>query len=410
MTRVLVHVWLDGRDVKAANLYTAFRRGRLTSVFGYEPDYLAGAGAYALDPSLPLTPGSWPSPGTLPRALLDAAPDRWGRGLIAKREAAAAREAGRAPRTLDDSDFLLGAADATRQGALRFALTPGGAFQHPEPQVPRLVELPGLLRAADLAARDGAESEAAAKALLGAGTGSLGGARPKAAVRDGSRLLIAKFPHAADHWDVMAWEVVALDLARSAGIATPDTRLVDVGGASVLLSTRFDRLGAARLGYISALTVAAADDAAQTDYLRLAQALATVSAEPSRDLADLWRRIALSVALHNTDDHLRNMGLLHVRGGWRLAPAFDLNPDPAGGTARATPLGGAATTADTAAALVEHAGEFGLSAGEARRQTAQVATAVAGWERAATARGLDRPARERFRPVFEAGVAALNGA
>ncbi|MDR0591922.1 MAG: HipA domain-containing protein [Bifidobacteriaceae bacterium] len=144
-----------------------------------------------------------------------------------------------------------------------------------------------------------------------------GAPRPKAAVRDGGRLALAKFPHRADRWDVMAWEATALDLARAAGLSVPGTRLTRVGARSVLLSQRFDRDGGARLGHISALALVPADDAAQADYLDVAQALARLSAHPSGDLAELWRRVAFNIAVHNTDDHLRNLGLLRAAGGCR---------------------------------------------------------------------------------------------
>ncbi|MDR1427215.1 MAG: type II toxin-antitoxin system HipA family toxin [Bifidobacteriaceae bacterium] len=404
-----IHVYLSGlgRDAKVANLYTMTRRGRLTSIFAYDPGYLAADGAYPVDPALPLAAGSWPAPGTLPRAVLDSAPDRWGRMLVSKREAAAAREAGRAPRRLDEVDFLLGASDETRQGALRFALEEGGAYQHPSSAVPKVLALPMLLRAADQAVLDGTEAEVAIEALLSAGSASLGGARPKAAVRDGGRLHIAKFPHAQDRWDVMAWEAVALELARAARIPASANRLVDAGGRRVLLVERFDRRGPERLGYISALTLVGLDGSVQVDYLDVAQALSRVSAEPSRDLADLWCRIALSVAVHNTDDHLRNLGLLRARGGWRLAPAFDINPDPALGSARVTAIGGACGTEDSAQALAFHAAAFGLSAAQARAEARRISGAVSRWGRVAAERGLGKAARGRFAPVFEAGAAAL---
>ncbi|MDR1187415.1 MAG: type II toxin-antitoxin system HipA family toxin [Bifidobacteriaceae bacterium] len=412
MTQIQVHLAdLPGgagrRDMRVGTIYANTRRGRLTSVFSYDPAYVVESGAYAIDPAIPLGAGSWPSRGSLPQAVLDAAPDRWGRMLVAKREAALARESGRAPRSLNDADFLLGVADLTRQGALRFALTPGGEFHHPVPEVPKLVELPALLQAADEAARDGDETGEAVRTLLDAGSASLGGARPKAAVRDGERLTIAKFPHAGDRWDVMAWEAVALGLARAAGIAVAATRLVQVAGRAVLLSERFDRRGASRVGYISALTATGLNGAAQADYLDVVNALAQVSADPSRDLADLWRRIALSVAIHNTDDHLRNLGLLRVRGGWRLSPAFDLNPNPVGATARVTPLGGATGADDTAATLLAYAEAFGLTAGQARQEAARVACAVSRWSSLAEGAGVSKPEQERFRGVFESGTAAL---
>jgi serine/threonine-protein kinase HipA len=255
----------------------------------------------------------------------------------------------------------------------------------------------------------GAEADNAVKTLLNAGSASLGGARPKAAVREASHLFIAKFPHASDRWDVMAWEAVALDLAREAGVAVPDTRLTGIGGASVLLSRRFDRDGARRIPYVSARTLIGADDAGQADYLDVAQALARVSADPSLDLADLWRRIAVSVAIHNTDDHLRNLGLVRAGGGWRLAPAFDLNPDPSGPAVRVTSLAGAVGARDTAAALAAHAGTFGLSDAEARAEAKVVASAVANWREVAKRRGLDKAACQQFAPVFAGGIGALMG-
>lgn len=47
-------------------------------------------------------------------------------------------------------------------------------------------------------------------------------------------------------------------------------------------------------------------------------------------LGSFRSRIVFSIAIHNTDDHLRNHGFLLTREGWRLSPAFDLNPDPHG--------------------------------------------------------------------------------
>lgn len=92
--------------------------------------------------------------------------------------------------------------------------------------VPRLISLPELLRASDELASD-EDPARAVKQLLDTGTTGLGGARPKASVRlDDGSLAIAKFPHASDEWDVMAWEATALDLLAAAGIRTPERRLM----------------------------------------------------------------------------------------------------------------------------------------------------------------------------------------
>jgi serine/threonine-protein kinase HipA len=211
-----VHVELDGTTVLAGRAQFHRSRGRLSSTtFQYDPTYFQHVAAYPLDPALPLVSGTLQTPG-LPGAFADSAPDRWGRNLIAKRERALARRESRRPQDFDDADFLAGVSDATRQGAIRFRA--GSRVDDPGHDVPRLIHLPELLHAADVAARGrGADELDAVKTLLAAGTGSLGGARPKAAVlgTDGHQL-IAKFPHHDDDWDVMAWEATALELAGTA--------------------------------------------------------------------------------------------------------------------------------------------------------------------------------------------------
>jgi serine/threonine-protein kinase HipA len=233
MSRVFTYLELDGRTRVLGDAYFNFRRGRLTATFSYDHDYLELDDAYAIDPALRLSAGPWPLPHGLPGAFSDAAPDRWGRNLIAKRLRAQACVEGRPVPALDDRDYLLGVSDETRQGALRFKTDVEGEFQHPAPDVPKLIALPALLHAADAVARDEPDNLEAIKTLLDAGTGSLGGARPKASVRDGDRLLIAKFPHHADEWNVMAWEKTALDLAEAAGITVPSRQLVGIEGIPV---------------------------------------------------------------------------------------------------------------------------------------------------------------------------------
>jgi serine/threonine-protein kinase HipA len=217
---VEVHVVIDHDTVIVGRAQFQHRRGRLTSTtFQYDQSFLADPSGYEIDPTLRLVSGTQYVEG-LPGAFGDAAPDRWGRNLIDKRERGLARTGARATRTLDDADYLLGVSDATRQGALRFRVDAASPFLDPRDSVPRLVQLPKLLHDADVVG-DGSESDSlpAVKALLDAGTGSLGGARPKASVLgDEGQQLIAKFPHHSDSWDVMLWEAVALDLASSAGI------------------------------------------------------------------------------------------------------------------------------------------------------------------------------------------------
>ena len=334
----------------------------------------------------------------LPGAFQDCSPDRWGRTLITKGRRGSALADGRTMEALTDVDFLVGVSDLTRQGALRFRAEHSGPFLGEGAEVPRLLDLPALLRAADAASRD--DDFAAIKQLLAAGTGSLGGARPKASVRDGERLLIAKFPHPHDDWDVMAWEKTALDLADAAGIAVPPSQLVRIEGRSVLLLERFDRRALTRVPYLSAMTLLGAQDNDSHDYLEVAEALPEVSAATTADLNELWRRTAFSILVNNIDDHLRNHGFLHVKGGWRLSPAFDMNPHPDAATARQTGVAGAHHREEALGALLDSASAFDLTLASGQSVLAEVASAVSTWQQVAGRNGIGSKELDLFTGAF----------
>lgn len=398
-TRLHVSIDLGGRAHPVGVAHVNERRGVPSVVFEYEPDYARDPRAYALSPDLDLSSGRH-SVTSLPGSFADSAPDRWGRNLIAKRHRASARAEGRSP-GIRETDYLIGVSDVTRQGALRFALSGDGPFLGQESDIPKLVELPRLLHAADDVATDGEDDLAAVKLLLDAGTGSLGGARPKASVRDGERLLIAKFPHPGDEWDVMAWEMTALDLAERSGISVPERRLIDLAGRHVLLLDRFDRHEGERVGYISAMTLLQRRDGERADYLEIAEALAEHGSSVSDDLAELWRRIAFSVVINNVDDHLRNHGFLRQGSGWRLAPAFDLNPEPAQGAGRATSIGFVETAVEAQGALMASAADFGLSDDRAHAIWTDVLAGTSAWRQVATVHGISDSACDRFAPVMD---------
>lgn len=399
---------LGSGTVDAGTAYVT-RRGRsLTTAFEYRREYLALPGAYALDPALELFTGQQVASG-LPGAFTDCAPDRWGRNLIIKR-IRASEGATATPRSIDDIDYLLGVSDLTRQGALRFRLPDSDTWLADDTHVPKLIDLPRLLRASD-AVVDDTGALADIKVLLDAGTGTLGGARPKASVLDSDGSLhIAKFPQHSDAWDVMAWEKTALDLADAAGIATPARRFTRIDGRGVLLLARFDRTERARVGYISAMTLLRATDGQDSDYADLAEEITTVSAATSEDLRELWRRAAFSVAIHNTDDHLRNHGLLRDGAGWRLSPMFDVNPNPDIGEARTTGIGGAYARADELDGLLAAAAGFRLTGAQARTVLAEVFAATEDWRAAAARNGIPERQMARFEGSFEGlrpAVAAL---
>jgi serine/threonine-protein kinase HipA len=386
-------------------MYPHRRRGIESASFVYNDRYLADPDAYALDPGLPLVTGALQTPvgRALFGAFADSTPDRWGRTLIQRAERARAKAAATAPRSMSEVDLLLGVRDDLRQGALRFRLNGQGSFPATENSgAPALTDLPALLDIAARAERDTADYEDL-KRLLRAGS-SLGGARPKAHVLDAAgRVAIAKFPSdSSDTWNVMAWEKVALDLARDAGVGVPDSQLIRIGDRNVLVIDRFDRRGTARIGYGSAMTMLEASDGDQRSYLEIAEVIEQRSTAVAAELRQLWRRIAFSILISNTDDHLRNHGFLHERGdSWMLSPAFDLNPNPQPGS---KDLSTAIDYTDTRAsvdALMSVAAYFRLEASDALEILAEVTRAVTGWRTVAKSHGLLQQDLDAMEPAFE---------
>jgi serine/threonine-protein kinase HipA len=198
---VLVYADLSGVPIKVGRLWSRVRKGRENATFEYDDQWLQHPERFALEPSLALGAGPQhiPSGRALFGALGDSAPDRWGRLLMRRAERMHAAHEGRGVRTLFEVDYLLLVDDEARQGAVRFAEEVGGPFlaTTAAQRIPPLVELPRLLHAAERVIGD-TESEDDLRLLLAPGS-SLGGARPKATVRDrDGTLAIAKFPQQDD--------------------------------------------------------------------------------------------------------------------------------------------------------------------------------------------------------------------
>ncbi len=410
---VEVVVSIAREDVLAGRLWAHRSRGRESATFSYEESYLARRGAYEIDPRLPLLGGPQQTAQgqAIFAAFSDCAPDRWGRPLIQRSERRRAEAKGRSERSIGEIDFLLGVRDDLRQGALRFRDPDSGIYLAVEPEgVPDLVELPRLLNVAERLERDEVD-EPELEALLHAGS-SLGGARPKAHVRAPSgRIAIAKFPsEAKDEWDVVAWESVALTIAAEAGIDVPEFSLHRIDGRSVLIVDRFDRAGDVRIGYISAMTMLEASDGDQGSYLEIADAIERQSPNAATDLVELWRRIAFSILISNTDDHLRNHGFLRASSaGWSLSPAFDINPDPVTGPRY---LATAIDFDDPTASiqnLLQVAPHFRLEETEAMTILKAVEGARVRWRLTAAAAGIGSEEIARMTPAFEHGQVEAAG-
>jgi len=407
---VLVYVELQGTPCLVGRLWARLRKERESATFEYDKSWLAHAERFSLEPALKLGPGPFHTPSDKPLfgAIGDSAPDRWGRILMRRAERRRAERAGQAPRTLREIDYLLTVDDEARQGALRFSEREGGPFladhlaDRAPTKIPPLLELPRLLSATEHVLDD-KDSDEDLRLLLAPGS-SLGGARPKASVRDRDRhLAIAKFPNKGDEVNAVLWEAVALTLAAKAGIAVPAWRLEPVAGKPVLLLRRFDREPGVRIPFVSAMSMLDARDNEARSYLEFVDILRRHGAAPKEDMRALWRRIVFNVLISNTDDHLRNHGFLwDGPAGWRLSPAYDLNPMPT--DIRPRVLTTAIDFDDATASLklaLDVAGYFELTAGEAGQIAAEVGKAVATWRKVAARLGLTAAEIDRMASAFE---------
>lgn len=388
----LVYLDFAGAAHLVGRLWSHARRGRESATFEYSRSWLSNRNRFSLEPALHHSASDRLTVGSIG----DSAPDRWGRGLM--------RGADRSRNTLREIDYLLMVDDETRQGALRFARQEGGPFLADDgaKKIPPLIELPKLLRAADRVSND-TDTEDDLRLLLAPGS-SLGGARPKASVRDrDGQLAIAKFPNRNDEIDVMRWEAVALTLAAIAKLQTPSWRLESVARRPVLILRRFDRDGAARRPYLSAMSMIGARDNEQRSYMEFVDALRRHGATAKRDIRELWRRIVFNILIANTDDHLRNHGFLyHGIDGWTLAPAFDMNPVPA--DMRPRILSTAINMEDSTGSIelaYEVAAYFETGPAEARKIVREVAKAVANWRKIAVEFGVAKREIDRMATAFE---------
>jgi len=405
MTDVEVHIDLEGQVRPLGTLHRqASRRGE-TVTFEYDKTWLGDANRFSIEPALTLTAGAFPPQAGQPifGSIGDSAPDTWGRRLMQRAERRLAEREGRQVRTLGELHYLLGVADETRLGALRFRWRGEEIFQSPvRDGVPALIELGRLLQITERIERD-EETDDDLQLIFAPGS-SLGGARPKASVIDQhGHLSIAKFPKESDDYSIETWEEIALRLAERAGIQTPEHALLQVAGKQVLLSRRFDRDNGWRIPFLSAMSMTGARDGERGSYPELVDALTAHGAQAKEDALQLYRRVVFNVLVSNVDDHLRNHGFLWSgQGGWILSPAYDLNPTPVDVKARIL-----TTNIDldegtcSVELLQETAGYFGLGDRQSCTIIREVAEVTRTWQAVATEVGARRAEITRMASAFE---------
>lgn len=404
-----VFVHLPGeQEAVPAGVLTLTEEGRetLASRFVYGRNYLTRHGRIPVDPkSLALDSNArraeiTPANGlALFGALRDATPDLWGRRVIENKLRAP-------PDSLPESVYLDHAGD-NRAGALDVRVA------RDSPSAPGVLpgsfDLEHLVQAADRIAEG--EPVPTHLEMIFLGAPSLGGARPKAALRDDGRQWVAKFPARQDGFNVPMIERASLELARQAGIQVPRTRHIRLGdGRDVMLIERFDRgeeaAGYPRTHMVSALTMLGLHEhdrsAGYADLCRVIEQFG-VSGHVQADRTELYRRMVFNILVTNDDDHLRNHAFLYdaTGGGWRLSPLYDVVPRPMLGTDRYLAIGvgaqGRLATLDNALSQCE---QFGLSKPEAAAIIDSVVTAARPWRNAFESLGVPAQECDRVAPAF----------
>ncbi len=390
---------------------------RQRAAFEYSESWLRDSDRFAIGPSLPLVTGPQFHPkskdgSVFHAAIADTEPDGWARRVILRDHAKRrqqARAAGESPpaAVLNDMDFLLAVDDASRVGALRFRDEQGIFCRATEPgrrTAPPLVEL-GHLLAATRAVESESETAADLAYLRGNGT-SLGGMRPKCTVvDDDGSLSIGKFPSVKDERAVTHGEVLAMTLAKVAGMRVAEARLIESAGLPVALIRRFDRTReGGRLMYVSAATLLGADitSGREHHYTEIVDAIRRHGAAVQADIEELWRRIAFSILITNVDDHLHNHGFLHLHHGqWQLAPAFDLNPFPERLRELKTWISEETGPEASVDALMSVIAYFRLPLPKAKTILREVESAVSRWREVGRGLGMDKRMLEAFVEAFE---------
>ena len=409
-TQFAVCIGKEGLPV--GNLAYVREGAREYSAFAYGQDWLRHPARFAVSPDLALGPGHQVRKRVSKEdscfflAMADTEPDAWGRRVIA-RAYAKERKANPTLKALTELDYLCGVDDFSRVGALRlrddqgtFLRTAGQGRQ----TAPPLLELERIYEASRAVERS-QESAEDLRYLLGKGT-SLGGMRPKCTVLDDDgTLALGKFPSVNDERSVTRGEVLALRLARQAGIETPNARIVMVRGAPVAVISRFDRTAEqGRIAYLSAASLLQASRNEEHSYTEVVDAMSMACAEIKADARQLWRRLVFNHLITNVDDHLQNLGFLYAGNAlWRLAPAFDINPFPDKDRESKTWLSedtGPITDVDT---LLGKAGYFHLSDSEAIVVLGEVHGAIRRWRSLAMSVevGLTPTEIEDFAPAFD---------
>lgn len=390
--------WLNAPTLVGELGYESLR-GSDNYAFKFDDNWLRQYGSLYLSADINNYPGQqYTQPGRdIFGCFSDALPDRWGRLLLNRREQILATEEKRPVRKLSSFDYLIGIDDFSRMGGFRFKTNPDGEFINCDShlRIPPLTDLRSLVAASMEIEKSEEQNRLPEKKwiqqLVHPGS-SLGGARPKAGVRDADGCLyVAKFPSRNDDYDVSLWEHLSHLLAKKAGVIAAETSVIPTGDKyHALLSKRFDRMAdGRRIHFASAMTLLGLSDGsnAQTGngYLDIVDFILQSCCQVEDNLRQLYRRVAFNIAIGNTDDHFRNHGFLLTPWGWTLSPAYDMNPTT---NEYQSLLITSSTNKADLNLLLEASEEYMISKEEATKIVQNVTDAVKGWRRMAASIGI----------------------
>lgn len=382
-------------------------RGSDSYAFKFDDNWLRQYGGLFLSADINNYPGlQYTQPGRdIFGCFSDALPDRWGRLLMNRREQIMATEEQRPVRKLSSFDYLIGIDDFSRMGGFRFKTDQNGEFINCDShlRIPPLTDLRSLVAASMEIEKSEEQNHLPEKKwiqqLVHPGS-SLGGARPKAGVRDlEGCLYIAKFPSRNDEYDVSLWEHLSHLLAKKAGVIAAETSIIPTDDKyHALLSKRFDRTAdGRRIHFASAMTLLGLTDGsdAQTGngYLDIVDFILQNCCKVEENLRQLYRRVAFNIAIGNTDDHFRNHGFLLTPRGWTLSPAYDMNPTT---NEYQSLLITSSTNKADLNTLLEASEEYMIGKEEAARIIQEVAATVKDWRKMAATLGIAKREMELF--------------
>ena len=328
--------WIGMSGPKCVGILSSQQaKGRKAFSFEYNKEWIGSVAQFLLDPDI-----GWYSGGQFPNdknnfgVFTDSMPDTWGRKLMQRCASQKAREDNKFTPNLYEIDFLLGVHDFTRMGALRFKLDPNGPFLDNDESLPKppWAHIRELQHSAEVFEEGSDRDNKKWLDMLIAPGSSLGGARPKANILDETgQLWIAKFPSKNDATDKASWEYMAHRLALQCGVDMVECKIEKIHGKyQTFFTKRFDRQKSERIHFASAMTMTGNHEDLIRDispsYLEIAEFIQYSGVDIKTDLHQLWRRIIFNMTISNTDDHLRNHGFILSEKGWRLSPAYDLNP------------------------------------------------------------------------------------